>query len=115
MAELPLPVDEPDALPLMPELLLPELPLPRELLLPELPLMPELLPELPLPRELLLPELPLPMALLPLAEPLVDGEEVEVEPDAAVFSFGCPVALSRQCVAGETAAEPALDEDGLED
>lgn len=112
MAELPLPVDEPDALPLMPELppLMPEpeLPLPGEPDEDALPLRPGL------PAELL-PELPLPMALLPPAEPLVDGEEVEVEPDAAVFSFGCPVDLSRQCVAGETAAEPALDEDGLED
>ena len=45
--------------------------------------------------------LPLAMPLEPVeppADPLVDGEEVEAEPDpeaepdAAVFSFGCPVA-----------------------
>lgn len=80
---LPLPVDEPEeALPLMPvEPLAPELPLVLPLAMP--------LELLPLPMEPLLPE---------PAKPLVDGEEVEAEPDpeaepdAAVFSFGCPVA-----------------------
>lgn len=71
--------------------------------------------------EPLMPEPALPMELLPLKldEPLVDGGEVdddpEAEPDAAVFSCGSPVAWSRQCVAAEIAPEPVPGEDGLDD
>ena len=45
-----------------------------------------------------------------LSSVAVDGFALMPEPDpeAAVFSFGCPVALSRQWVAGETEEEPEL-------
>jgi hypothetical protein len=63
----------------------------------------------------------------PLAEPLVLGElpvepllpdelllpmpdELEPEPEDAVFSFGWPVAWSRQWVAAEIEPEPEPDE-----
>ena len=76
-ADDPLPIDEPeDELPLKPAE--PE---------PLVPAEPELLMPLELPPLLLMPEL-----LLPLRpeDPLVEGEDVEAEPepDAAVFSFG---------------------------
>ena len=75
------------------ELVLPPIPepLPDPLVLAEPPL--ELLP-------------PMPDELLPLGP-----DELEPEPDAAVFSFGWPVALSRQWVAAEI--EPELVPDGL--
>ena len=64
-AELEEPADEPPALPLVPDELVPVVPLP--LIPDELPLEP--------------------------AEPLPDPlEEPEADPDAAVFSFGWPVA-----------------------
>jgi hypothetical protein len=72
---------------------------------PALPVVEPLLPELPLIPELeLLPEL----ILLAEASPLALIPDPEPEPEAAVFSLGCPVALSRQWVAGETEEEPGL-------
>jgi hypothetical protein len=69
------------------------------------------LPPLPLPIAeplvlgLLPPEPPLPDP--PGAEPDVEAEpDPEPDPDDADFSFGCPVALSRQWVAAETEPEP---------
>ena len=47
---------------------------------------------------------PLPLVLLPLMP-----DELEPEPEDAVFSFGWPVALSRQWVAGDTELEPEAD------
>ena len=79
---------------------MPEEPLPLKPA--ELPEPDEPLPAEPLPAEPLLPEpdepvlVPLPIGL-PVAEPEVDGPLFE-----AVFNRGCPVALSRQCVAADT-------------
>lgn len=62
-----------------------------------------------------------PTSALPVVELLPDalGEEAELDPDsdpeAAVFSRGCPVALSRQCVAGEMLLELELGDELLED
>jgi hypothetical protein len=54
-------------------------------------------PALPVPDEL-------PLIELPVAEPEVDEPVFEVEEPLldAVFNRGCPVVLSRQCVAADT-------------
>ena len=61
----------------------------------------------------LMPEPPLAAGLppdepLPLAPERELPIEPEPDPEAAVFSLGCPVAKSRQWVAGENEEEPEL-------
>jgi hypothetical protein len=58
-----------------------------------------------------------PAPVVPLREPLIEEPEADpdADPDAAVFSFGWPVAWSRQCVAAEILLEPAPGEDVLDD
>jgi hypothetical protein len=75
----------------------------------------ELVPELGLlPEVILLAEAaPLALGLDPELELPIAPDEPE--PEAAVFSFGCPVALSRQWVAGDTEEEPELVPDELGD
>jgi hypothetical protein len=84
-----------------------------ELLLPMPPLDPLVLAEPPLLLPLVLPpeaipeELPLPVELLPLIPD--EPEEPAPEPEEAVFSFGWPVAWSRQWVAAEIEPDPVPD------